>query len=293
MKSKKELTKLLLSGQQTLKNAGINRYNFEAEEIMLRLFGCTRASLYLDEKIALTENLRQQFEYMINKRCKGVPLQYLTGVQNFYGLDFKVDGRVLIPRQDTEVLLQVVLDFAEKKDSGISILDMCTGSGNLAVSLAFRLQNSKVSAVDISKDALDVASENADIYQVAERVNFYKGDLFEPLEEGAKFDLIVSNPPYIASKDIETLEEQVKDFEPKQALDGGEDGLCFYRRIVKSAPLYLRSGGLLAFEIGFDQAKDVCEIISDDGNFTDIAALKDLAGLDRVVTALKKDDSNF
>jgi len=265
----------------------VNRPRSEAEEIMARLTGYKRHEIYLKDDPVLTEDFQRRFENMIENRREGIPLQYITGVQNFFGLDFKVDERVLIPRQDTETLVEVVLAFAKRKPHGIKILDVCTGSGNIAISLACHIPHSQITAIDISKDALDVAIENARLNNAERNIVFLQGDIFAPLKKGDVFDVIVSNPPYIPSKDIDGLEPQVKDYEPRVALDGSCDGLRFYRRLVTDAVEFLAPGALLAVETGFDQAKDVIAMLYENGNYTKIESAKDIAGIDRVVSALR------
>ncbi|KAA5805547.1 peptide chain release factor N(5)-glutamine methyltransferase, partial [Thermoanaerobacterium thermosaccharolyticum] len=197
--------------------------------------------------------------------------------KHFMGLIFNVSPSVLIPRNDTEILVEEVL---KRLKSGDTVLDIGTGSGAIAVSIA-KYKDVKVYAVDISDEALEVAKENACENGVSDKVIFIKSDLFSSIPKDIKFDLIVSNPPYIRSNEINELQEEVKR-EPKIALDGGEDGLTFYRRIVKDSINYIKFGGIIAFEVGFNQAWDVKDILIDSG-YSDIEVVKDLQGIDRVV----------
>ena len=230
------------------------------------------------EKLLLKKecSLREYSKYMqiINKRASGIPYAYIVGHKEFMKLDFEVNKNVLIPREDTEILVQEVINLNKKK-----ILDMCTGSGCIAISLAKYIKDSEVTAVDISEKALTIAKLNAKKNEVD--VKFIKSNLFEEVED--KFDVIVSNPPYIKTADLEALQTEVKN-EPMKALDGGETGLFFYKKIIKQAVNYLNENGILIFEIGFDQAEDVCKLLNENG-FKDIEVIKDLSGNDRVIKA--------
>ncbi len=241
-----------------------------------------------EELIKFDEITDEQFEkYMqvINERCNGKPYAYIVGHKEFMGLDFIVNENVLIPRDDTEVIVQSVLSKINK-DASLKICDMCTGSGCIAISLAKEVEKSgiadyKIVAVDKSEKALEVAKENATRNNA--NVEFVLSDLFDNLEE-KEFDIIVSNPPYIKTKAIKTLQKEVKDNEPNMALDGGEDGLYFYNKIIHQAKHFLKANGIICFEIGFDQANEVTQILNSQ-NFKNIEVIKDLSGNDRVVIA--------
>lgn len=220
-----------------------------------------------------------KLEEFVKRRASGEPFAYISGTKEFMGRQFTVNKNVLIPRPDTEILV----NFAVGKET--SVLDLCTGSGCVAVSLARLMPWASVTAVDISEEALNVAEINAKSQNV--KVKFIKKDILNtPISFGKKFMLAVSNPPYIRPDVIETLESDVKDFEPRIALDGGTDGLDFYRKIAKDAPLFLEDGGRICLEIGYDQGKAVSEILTE--NFESIEVIKDYAGEDRVVTAMIK-----
>ncbi|MBQ2643291.1 MAG: peptide chain release factor N(5)-glutamine methyltransferase [Eubacterium sp.] len=221
------------------------------------------------------------FEDAVAMRADHIPLQHITGVQNFCGFDFKVDERALVPRFDTEVLVEKVSDYV--KDNEMRILDMCTGTGCIAIALDKMCENAKVVASDISEEALALATENNE--KLGANVEFVKSDLFD--EIGGLFDVIVSNPPYIKTDEIEELMEEVKVHDPRLALDGDVDGLKFYRIISASAISYLKIGGRIFYEIGYDQASDVKTILEGFG-YTDIEVIKDLSGNDRVITATKR-----
>lgn len=241
-----------------------------------------RNALFLRGDMDVSKENEKLYLDLISKRKKHIPLQHLTGEQEFMGLTFKVNEYVLIPRQDTECLVEIVL---KNLHDGMRILDMCTGSGCILISLLHYSNDCQGVGVDLSVEALDVARLNAVTLGnngIAESldVTFVQSDLFEKVE--GKFDIIVSNPPYIKTKVIETLMPEVKDFEPMIALDGLEDGLHFYRKIILDAKQFLNRGGQLFFEIGYDQGKEVGELMRKAG-YVDVEISQDLAGLDRVV----------
>ena len=223
---------------------------------------------------------QQQWQYFVNieKLTKGIPLQHITHRQEFMKMDFFVDENVLIPRPDTEILVEEVIKIAQKYNSP-RILDLCTGSGAIAISLKKFVPNADITAVDISEKALEIAQKNAK--KLETKINFLKSNLFDKLDN-KKFDIIVSNPPYIRKDEIKKLSEEVQK-EPKIALDGGEDGLDFYRIITEQAINYLKTGSLLCFEIGYNQKNDVIKIIEDDQNYKNTYCKKDLYGNDRII----------
>ena len=223
---------------------------------------------------------QQQWQYFVNieKLTKGIPLQHITHTQEFMKMDFFVDENVLIPRSDTEILVEEVIKIAQKYNSP-RILDLCTGSGAIAISLKKFVPNADITAVDISEKALEIAQKNAE--KLEAKINFVKSDLFDKLDN-KKFDIIVSNPPYIRKDEIKKLSEEVQK-EPKIALDGGEDGLDFYRIIAEQAINYLKTGSFLCFEIGYNQKNDVIKIIEDEQNYKNTYCKKDLYGNDRII----------
>ena len=223
---------------------------------------------------------QQQWQYFVNieKLTKGVPLQHITHRQEFMKMDFFVDENVLIPRPDTEILVEEVIKIAQKYNSP-RILDLCTGSGAIAISLKKFIPNADIIAVDISEKALEITKRNAE--KLEAKINFVKSDLFDKLDN-KKFDIIVSNPPYIRKDEIKKLSEEVQK-EPKIALNGGEDGLDFYRIITEQAINYLKTGSFLCFEIGYNQKNDVIKIIEDEQNYKNTYCKKDLYGNDRII----------
>ncbi len=223
---------------------------------------------------------QQQWQYFVNieKLTKGIPLQHITHRQEFMKMDFFVDENVLIPRPDTEILVEEVIKIAQKYNSP-RILDLCTGSGAIAISLKKFVPSADITAVDISEKALEIAQKNAE--KLEAKINFVKSNLFDKLDN-KKFDIIVSNPPYIRKDEIKKLSEEVQK-EPKIALDGGEDGLDFYRIIAEQAINYLKTGSFLCFEIGYNQKNDVIKIIKDEQNYKNTYCKKDLYGNDRII----------
>ena len=268
----------LAKGTIILKSNDIDSPKLKARLLLQYVLKKTRQYLivYDNEEVGKKE----QWEYFVNidKLAKGVPLQHITHTQEFMKMDFYVDENVLIPRPDTEILVEEVINIAKRMDKP-KILDLCTGSGAIAISIAKNVQNAEVYAVDISEKALDVASKNAQ--RLEAKVRFIKSDLFKNLKN-MKFDIIVSNPPYIKKEDIQYLSEDVKK-EPQIALDGGYDGLDFYRKISKQAIDYLKFGSFLCFEIGYDQKEEVTEIIENLEHYKGTYCKKDLCGNDRII----------
>lgn len=279
---------LLLEGENILKNGNIMDYKIDSFYLLEYVFNIDRTAFLLRKEHIIEDNQSDKIKEYLDKidiRKKHIPLQYITNCQEFMGLNFYVDENVLIPRQDTEVLVEKTVKICnaidKEKDNAdrIRVLDMCTGSGCIAISLANLCKNITVTAVDLSDKALEIARFNAKNNKAD--INFIESDLFTSLSENL-FDIIVSNPPYIKTDDINNLMEEVKLNEPAMALDGGGDGLLFYREITQEALKYLRVGGYLIYEIGYDQAIEVRALMETKG-FDDIEIIKDLAGLDRVV----------
>ena len=289
-----KVRELLNEGTGKLEAAGIDNAAYDARIILEDAYGLDAAGLLMNLNrdicpgaLGGTEpsDIREcpgdcgaisTFNMGINMRLRHVPLQHIIGHTGFMGLDFKVSRDVLIPRQDTETLVETVLD--REKDPAISILDLCTGSGCIAVSLKKLGGYSQVAASDLSDKAIGLAMRNASINDA--EIRLIKSDLFKDIE--GSFDVIVSNPPYIPTEEIETLSPEVRDHDPRLALDGGSDGLDIYRRIVSECGDVLNTGGRLYMEIGFDQAVAVGALMKE-ADFRDIEVIKDLAGKDRVI----------
>lgn len=271
-----QYAKLYQIGKEQLQKAGITDAELDARLLLEFICHTDRNALYAHGDQEIEDEKMHDFLQLIEKRAVHVPLQHLTGEQNFMGLDFLVNEHVLIPRQDTEILVEEIM---RDLHDGIRILDMCTGSGCILLSLLHYSNDCSGVGVDVSEDALAVARQNADRLAEKQAV-FIQSDLFEKVE--GSFDLIVSNPPYIRSQEIAGLMPEVREHEPHLALDGKDDGLHFYREIIKGAMSHLKRGGQLFFEIGYDQGEAVQALLAANG-YTEIAVVKDYAGLDRVV----------
>ena len=263
-------------GVEKLVEAGIDEAKLDARLLLEYICHTDRNTLLVHGDIERNEMEEQFYRMCIEKRATRIPLQHITGEQEFMGLTFRVNQHTLIPRQDTETLVE---EGMRHMYDGMRILDMCTGSGCILLSLLKYSNECEGIGVDISEEALKVARENAQ--RLGLTAEFVQGDLFEPVPE-KKFDMIVSNPPYIETAVIETLMPEVRDHEPMQALDGMEDGLFFYRKIVEKAPGFLTKGGWLLFEIGHNQGEAVSKLMTVQG-FKEVEVVKDYTGLDRVV----------
>ncbi len=318
----------------------VEESHVEAVLLLCHAANLSREELFLRPDVPLTGGESERFGATIARRARREPLAYITGAREFYGLTFTVTPAVLIPRPETEGVVEAVLDFlipaaltphpspsegrgepegdagdatlpgspsseaagtavpkaatpsgsplpSEGEGWGVranAVLDLCTGSGCIAVAVAVHLPEARITATDISGDALAVARSNAERHRVADRITFLSGDLFAPLPPGARFAVIASNPPYIAPDEIERLEPEVRDFEPRVALGVHADALHFYRRIASESPAYLEENGRVVVEVGFGQSEAVCRLFLDAG-FADVSALPDLAGIPRVVVA--------
>lgn len=267
-------------GCRTLQAAGIEEAILDARLLLEAVCGTDRNDLLVHGEQPVAPQAEEKYLKWIRQRAEHIPLQQLTGEQDFMGLTFSVNEHVLIPRQDTEILVEEVL---KELHDGMRVLDMCTGSGCILLSLMHYSNDCEGLGVDLSAEALEVAERN--VLKVltpekTEHVHFLQSDLFEKLED--KFEIIVSNPPYIASVEVEKLMPEVRDHEPRMALNGTEDGLYFYRRIIEEAGKHLVSSGMLFFEIGYDQGQAVSELMRTQG-YREVQVVQDYAGLDRVV----------
>lgn len=262
-----------------------NIYSYDSEAKYLMKYALDEDDIFmitgLEEE--LTGEEEEKFFEVVEKRCGHVPFAYITGRKEFMGLEFRVNEHTLIPRPESENIVEYLLYRYTGKSP--KVLELGVGSGCIIVSVARYIKDAVITGVDISEEAVRISSENAALHEVSERAEFFLSDLFENVT--GQFDVIISNPPYIKSSDIDTLESDVKDYEPRLALDGGADGLDFYRRIAAESTDYLSDGGMLIMEIGFDQAEDVTKLLQENG-FYDIEVIKDLAGLDRTISARKK-----
>jgi release factor glutamine methyltransferase len=299
------LHQILSHATAVLTTNGVPNPHLDAEVLLARVLGLTRASLYARLQDVIPEADVQRCHQLLRRRQQREPLQYITGVQEFWSLEFKVTPDVLIPRPETELIIEIALQLLSQhsgvsrqeenqkskiNSSAIRILDVGTGSGCIAIALAKELPEAEVWATDVSSVSLTVAQENSQRHGVADHVHFLQGDLFVPLHSlDLTFDLIVSNPPYIADNDIPTLQPEVSNWEPRGALAGGHDGLDFYRRLLGEGPQYLHSGGWLVMEIGHGQRSEVLRLAQQQPTLAAACDL-DYEGRERVVRAQKCED---
>ncbi len=274
------INELRSRGVRCLEDAGIDDAATDAALLMEYTLKTDRNHILAYGNDEVSDKQADDYDALIKRRAEHIPLQYITGHQEFMGLDFEVCEDVLIPRLDTECLVEEAMIEIE---DGMRVLDLCTGTGCIIISLARYKNDLKAVGVDISGKAVEVAARNSESNGV--EVCFLQGDLYEALDDiGDRYDAIISNPPYIAGAVIDTLMEEVRDHEPLIALCGGEDGLDFYRRIIDGADSHLVPGGVILFEIGYDQGEAVSDMLREHG-YSDVKVIKDLAGLDRVVKA--------
>ena len=286
------IREVLINIRERLQNAGIEDFEYESWAFLDWKLHIDRAEFYMNPNGEVKEELLAELESVLKQREQRVPLQYLMGECEFMGYDFYVDERVLIPRQDTEVLVEEAISRMRNLEKP-QILDMCTGSGCILLSLLLELPQALGTGVDVSEGALCVAKENRKRLGLEQRAELIQSDLFSADyfrknsgNDHMEYDMLISNPPYIRTEDIEGLMEEVRFHDPVLALDGKENGLYFYEKITEQAGTYLKPGGWLMYEIGCDQGMDVSEIMKKNG-FEQIEIKKDLAGLDRVVTGRK------
>jgi release factor glutamine methyltransferase len=276
--------RLLEWTEDFLRKKSVESPRLEAQILLAHALGCTRIELYVRHDEEPAESQRQAFREMIKKRAEGMPVAYLVGFREFFSLPFAVSPAVLIPRPETETLVMEALRILKPLDSP-RVLDLGTGSGCIAITIAKQHKTASLAAIDVSTAALEIAAGNAKRHGVSERVLFREGDRFAPVE-GDVFDLIVSNPPYIAHDEFASLDPGVRDFEPRSALDGGSDGLEFYRHIAANAPRFLKPGGTVLVEIGMTQEPAVRALLA--GHLEVGKTYKDAGGRPRVVAAKKR-----
>lgn len=275
------IQQLLDYGKDKLIQSGNEYAKYDRKVLLEEALGCNYMYMLMHGEEEVPEDKEQQYRQWITRRSEHYPLQYLLGYAHFMDYTFAVNEHVLIPRNDTEILVEnanEVLTEMGKEQDVIRVLDLCCGSGCIGISLKLYHKQIELTLSDISEDALDITRQNLERHQVEAKVQ--QGNLLDEITD--RYDMIVSNPPYIESRVIDTLMPEVREYEPMQALDGGEDGLVFYRRIVDQAPSHLAQGGWLFFEIGYNQGQDVATLMEEQG-FRNINVIKDYAGLDRVV----------
>lgn len=274
-----KIEELLRYGKEKLEKQKVEDTSIISRILMQYVLKIDRNKLIINKNDNVDINKENEYKEYIEKIIKGKPVQYITNNQEFMKLNFYVDENVLIPQPDTEILVEEVIKSIDIMEN-IEILDMCTGSGCIGISLAKNIENTKVTLVDISKEAIEIAKKNAIQNGVENKVTFIQSDMFENVK--GKFDIIVSNPPYIETDIIQTLDKQVQN-EPHIALDGGEDGLDFYKMLINEAHKYLKKGGKIFLEIGYDQKQEVESLAKQRKHYKKIETIKDLSQNDRVI----------
>lgn len=278
---------LLSQGIKSLKEASIESYILESQLLLGKVINKDRLFIMVNKDYKVSYEQKEQYLKLINIRKEKMPIKYIIGTCEFMGLPFKIREGVLIPRPDTEVLVEKGIEII-RKNNYKNISDVCCGSGIIGISIAAFVEQINVECFDIECTPLEVCEENIRLNKLEQRVKVFKSDLLQyAIENNKKYDIIISNPPYIKKREIRNLMDDVKKYEPHIALDGGEDGLCFYKRIVEQSKHLLNKGGTIAFEIGYDQKEEVSYILESSG-FVNIECYKDLAGLDRVVVGMLK-----
>ena len=273
---------LLNLATKMLKSRNIDTARLDSQLILGKVLNKDKIYLMINSSEEVEKEKEEEFLNLINKRMENMPVRYILGEVDFMGLDFYIEEGVLIPRSDTEVLVEEVLKIIGE-DEKLYVCDLCSGSGAIGISLAYYRKNIMVDLIDFYERPEEISKKNIIKNNLENQVKFIKSDLLkEPIKELKKYDIIVSNPPYIKEDVIETLMDDVKNYEPRSALSGGDSGLIFYERIVEESKKVLKENGILAFEIGYDQGDSVSNIMKNNG-YIDIKVVKDLAGLDRVV----------
>ena len=280
----------LRDGAEFLSRMGIDRVRLDAELLLGKALRCARERLYLDYEAGIEAPVKDLYFSLLQRRARREPIAYITGEREFWSLDFLVTPEVLVPRPETELLVEVTLELVKKSEGHhpVKILDLGTGSGVVAVSLAKEIDNVEMWATDLSARALKVAQTNAMRHGVEEKIRFLPGDAFGPVRGQTDFfNVIVSNPPYVRRGELGSLPPEVREWEPRLALDGGADGLDFYRRVIEEVDHHLAEGGFVALEIGADMAEEVRRLIANVGCYCVPSVRRDYAGRDRVVVARK------
>lgn len=281
-----KLNEVLVKAYEILKNEGIESYMLDAQILLCEVLNKDKLFIMLNREIELSDSEIDLYFNLISLRMERMPIKYILKRCEFMGMEFNVEPGVLIPRPDTEILVEKAIEKIKEKKY-VDVCDVCCGSGAIGLSIAAFLDTCKILLLDISETAIEVSKDNTGKFDLSHRVETQYSDLLsKPIEEGKKFDCIISNPPYIRESVVPTLMKDVVDYEPHLALNGGKDGLDFYREITKQSKKCLKSGGMIAYEIGHDQREDIENILQNSG-FECIQSYKDLAGHDRVVIGFK------
>ncbi len=279
-----------MEARHILKDAGVEAYSLEARLLVAKAAGKTGEELLRDLNMYVMPELEKKMMDILRRRAAGEPAAYLTGQWEFYGMPLKITKDVLIPRNDTEVLAEKAIDLLRLKNETTRVLDLCCGSGCLGIAIGANCGHCRVTMADKSPQAVRISRYNVNMNNLARNVNCIEVDaLMPPPRLMGRYDLIVCNPPYIPSDVIETLDKSVKDFEPRMALDGGRDGLDFYRSVASSWKASLKDRGVMMFEVGYDQAESVKEIMNQNG-FWNVCSIKDTQGIDRVVLGISLEE---
>ena len=276
-----KVKELINYGREVLIKNNIEDYSIISKMLAKHILKMNNVEIMINEEKEISEEEKKQYDFALTKIVNGTPIQYITNNQEFMGINFYVNENVLIPQPDTEILVEEVIKLCENYKEEINILDICTGSGAIGISIVKNVKNAILTVSDISDKALDIAEMNAKNNELLNRIDFVKSDMFENINN--KFDIIVSNPPYIETNVISTLSKQVQN-EPHLALDGGKDGLDFYRILANQAKEYLKPNGYLCMEIGYDQKEKVEQLLKENG-YKNIYCKKDLSGNDRIIVA--------
>lgn len=280
-----QIKELINYGKKLLTKNEIQDSTIIAKTLAEYILQMDRMQIVINEEKEIEEDEKTRYYLALIEIIQGMPLQYITNKQEFMNLEFYVDENVLIPQPDTETLVEEVINIAKDNKGKLEILDMCTGSGCIGISLAKNITNSDITMTDISKNALNIAKINCEKNEIKNNVEFKESNMFKNISK--KYDIIVSNPPYIQKNIIKTLPKNVQK-EPLIALDGGEDGLDFYKILVDEAYKFLNDEGYLCLEIGYDQKEEVIKLLNDNENYKEICCKKDLSGNDRIIVAKKK-----
>ena len=276
-----KVKELINYGREVLSENNIEDYSIISKMLAKHILNMTNVEIIINEEKEISEEEKNRYDFALTEIVKGIPVQYITHNQEFMGMNFYVNEDVLIPQPDTEILVEEVIKLCKNYKDNIKILDICTGSGAIGISIVKSVENINLIASDISDKALEIAKKNAKNNEILNRIDFVKSDMFENIND--KFDIIVSNPPYIETNVINTLSKQVQN-EPHLALDGGKDGLDFYRILANQAKEYLKPNGYLCMEIGYNQKDKVEQLLKENG-YKNIYCKKDLSGNDRVIIA--------